>query len=1660
MADDQATFDVKIGLQVEGGDSAAQKIGNLSRQIAGLERDSAKLRGFANALTGVFQEQRGAVDSARALKTKKDQAAALKPVIEGIRSAVKGMPSDLSAALGIDSKSITAAGKNISAFDSFSKKLGAARTRLVESAATSTGRAESLVKERDAVQAEAANIQKIRDRIARAAVEDQKATELQKTQATVAGAQQRIAAAKQAAVQTSQVELQAARQQLGSALRSVFRQAATDPMGGAQRPTLRELQGTSALPMADRRLLGQQPTTAPTAAKEAAAPAKALDTLASAANEAASALKRLPQAVSSGLAADKKALADFHKQSRMAEAQVYPRGAYARRQGGGGGGGPLSPEVPGSYDKLARSADGASRAISGIKQQQDAITGQIKNVLGMAFGYQAIHAVAQQLNQVFGHLRGGVISFNSMLEQANVGFTTLFANQKKQAEATNALLGENTVGIDYLAMGYKSASDAAAGTIETIRQFANVTPFRFAELQESTLRMRAFGFDMAEILRVDTEAADGFAGGVVSVGNAVAALGGGADAFRRITYALGQMKQAGRVYQNDMMQLANAGIGGYKYIAEKLMKEITTDGSGRRDKVKKEYATLYKQLESNAIETVRRLTTNGQVSGEAAARAIMEGLNRDFGGGMVAQSKTFVGAFSTVADMSQSLVADAFKPLYDSIRDVTYEVATFLQKPEVRERAKDFGRIIAAVVKELKFLGPLFVRIGTGLANEFGNAMAMISSKTSAAGQAFTSTFGSFFNGLKAIVQFLANDYGRALAIAFGATKMIFAFAGSNPFLSQLIIVITTIGMLKTAIDQNILGIGDAFNRLVADIEPIIAMVRDELIPVLVQLGGIIVNALFVTLVEAFRVLEPAIRVILVFFRAFLDILRQFQGPLSIIAGTLGVVFAGRMMVAGIVAMQAGMMRFAIAIERAASRMAALNRLMQINQALAKTSAASTAVGAAGMGRFGGIGMGGAALGVGIVGTMGVQALEGAGVDPGITNTLNTIFGALTAFGALKSILPADALARSSAALVRLGSGIVSVISTLTGLSTAVIAFGAAVAAGFAAIFAAGLAFQDSQAKARQGKDAGPLYWLNPMTSPILNPFIGFDKLVKFFTPPKTTFTPQEKQTSFLDFRAGEREGFKYLSNVEKAKSAMKDLKDYNKLLVNQQKNANAAQAKYNALLEVAKQQLNQVMSLFQEVVTSVLEDLTSGKTESPYALDKGVLLDYEELLNLEQELGFTQFENAQGITRSFGEYKDILDSILPLSTDDTNNGEISLKQVTERLKIEQERRKEQERIKALAQAEYDLGLATLQQYDESIDPLQRAINLRQSQAKYEEDITNLRLQGLEDLVDQATNSRDWARLSAATKKRLEDYKKGQQLILDEMKRMFEDYNTDIAAILADPKLSDAQKKNAIAERLDLLKSELESKFGITAEMITDKIAQMQASMDSVMDVAGMKGIVMEVKWGETLVANLASGGFNPLMSYLSKKYDEIVDLAAKIRAAVAAANAAADPTNTIKTLKAFYQSTANRGLGAYIKSTGYDSETAGQIRGMIAQLGQLNDINALQGMFNQIMDVLANEGITKFASGGIMSKGQLSLVGEKGPELVLPQSRGLVLNNSISSRLLGMLSGGGDSGSTNNVTINVNNPVIRSDNDIRKLAQEISRAQASQFRTEGGRLY
>lgn len=102
------------------------------------------------------------------------------------------------------------------------------------------------------------------------------------------------------------------------------------------------------------------------------------------------------------------------------------------------------------------------------------------------------------------------------------------------------------------------------------------------------------------------------------------------------------------------------------------------------------------------------------------------------------------------------------------------------------------------------------------------------------------------------------------------------------------------------------------------------------------------------------------------------------------------------------------------------------------------------------------------------------------------------------------------------------------------------------------------------------------------------------------------------------------------------------------------------------------------------------------------------------------------------------------------------------------------------------------------------------------------------------------------------------------------------------------------------------------------------------------------------------------------------------------------------------------------------------------------SKLGEVlnNLIDKIRGFFS----FFTFGGIFGRARGGPVSSGVPFIVGEKGPELFVPNTSGNIIpNNALNPQ---QPVGG-------NFTLNINNPVIRSDQDIRKLTDQISRVMA-----------
>lgn len=190
------------------------------------------------------------------------------------------------------------------------------------------------------------------------------------------------------------------------------------------------------------------------------------------------------------------------------------------------------------------------------------------------------------------------------------------------------------------------SEEAALSMMEELADFAAHTPFELSGLQTATRQLLAYGFTAEDVIPMLT-----------AVGDATAALGTGQAGIESVTRALGQMQTRGKVSAEEMLQLTEAGIPAWEYLA----RAIGTDTAG-------------------AMEAV----SDGAVDAQTGIDALTRGMEEDFGGMMEEQSKTVEGLFSNLSDaIEQPLMelreTDAYEDFAESLEDVVDAAGPFVE---------------------------------------------------------------------------------------------------------------------------------------------------------------------------------------------------------------------------------------------------------------------------------------------------------------------------------------------------------------------------------------------------------------------------------------------------------------------------------------------------------------------------------------------------------------------------------------------------------------------------------------------------------------------------------------------------------------------------------------------------------------------------------------------------------------------------------------------------------------------------------------------------------------------------------------------------------------------------------------------------------------------
>jgi tape measure domain-containing protein len=289
-------------------------------------------------------------------------------------------------------------------------------------------------------------------------------------------------------------------------------------------------------------------------------------------------------------------------------------------------------------DSASRPIDNVSNALNGLRGSAESGGNAVSGLFSTLASGVGLAAGMALLN--------GITAAIQAVGDAAVG---LNSGLEQSSIAFTTMLGSGQKAQDFLT---------------ELQKFAAATPFQFPELVQASQKMLAFGFAAKDVIPLLT-----------AVGNTAAALGSGHEGIDRITLALGQMQAKTKVSGDEMLQLTEAGVAAWDILAKALGTDV-----------------------ADAMKRVQDRTVDASVF----IKAFEENAASKFGDMMEKQSHTLAGAWSTIQDSVQMVIAEGFKPLYTILAQGADQVAQFVQSAAFDTWGKRAATVFQGVANGLK----------------------------------------------------------------------------------------------------------------------------------------------------------------------------------------------------------------------------------------------------------------------------------------------------------------------------------------------------------------------------------------------------------------------------------------------------------------------------------------------------------------------------------------------------------------------------------------------------------------------------------------------------------------------------------------------------------------------------------------------------------------------------------------------------------------------------------------------------------------------------------------------------------------------------------------------------------------------------------------------
>lgn len=321
----------------------------------------------------------------------------------------------------------------------------------------------------------------------------------------------------------------------------------------------------------------------------------------------------------------------------------------------------MASRLGGFYANIRIELSGHRKALAELKE-----TGRQVGILGQQVDH-AEKSMARARRRTF-LMNQALFTLRRFSFYATIGLGALAGAAVKMGLAFNMSMEQNQIAMKL----FLGSEKAATAELDYLYQLAAKTPFEFEQVVAAERRFLAFGFSVKEAREA-----------LSVIGDVAAGLGGDpASNIERLVLVLGQVRATGRVLGQDMLQLQQLGINTNRIFQEEL--GITQD-----------------QLKNGIGEL--------QISSEVAIPALIRGMDKQFHGMAVEQSKTLTGMITTLHDYTAQLMGALTMPVFDRLRTALVPGLVDLAKTlqVAADEGKSFHDMIGIIDRRLGAKGGL-----------------------------------------------------------------------------------------------------------------------------------------------------------------------------------------------------------------------------------------------------------------------------------------------------------------------------------------------------------------------------------------------------------------------------------------------------------------------------------------------------------------------------------------------------------------------------------------------------------------------------------------------------------------------------------------------------------------------------------------------------------------------------------------------------------------------------------------------------------------------------------------------------------------------------------------------------------------------------------------